>query len=94
MANIADKIDEGRTLALRVSQYPTAAAQEIAKLSDAQLSSLEAYRAHEMNKLIAQVENSPLGENMRWAAAKAAYRGTLAQHLEISPEDILREELQ
>lgn len=92
MANIADKIEEGRVLAMRIGQYPHSAHHEISKLSESQLASLDAFRAHEMSRAVAQVESSNAGEHMRFAAAKAVYRATLAQRLEITPEAIIYEE--
>ena len=92
MPNIADQIVEGQRIAQKLGQYPHAAHHEMATLNQGQMASLEAWRAHEMSRLVALVENSTDGEKIRFAAARAVYRATLAQNLHITPEAIAKEE--
>jgi hypothetical protein len=53
---------------------------------------MEAFRAHQLNALVARVEASDVGADIRWAAARAVYRASLAEHMGVSAEAILKEE--
>jgi hypothetical protein len=52
----------------------TSAANQVrAKFSEADIRALAAFRDHELATLVAQVEDSPQGADIRWQAALRAY---------------------
>lgn len=84
-------VEDGRDVAHRLAKAGANVAEVIGTLSDAEISALEAFRAHQLNALVAQVEASDAGATIRWAAAKATYRASLAEHMGVTAEAILKE---
>lgn len=92
MSTPANLVEDGRDVAHRLAKAGSNVAEVIEALSDAEVGALEAFRSHQMNALVARVEASDEGADIRWAAAKAVYRASLAEHLCVTAEAVWKEE--
>lgn len=84
----AKQIAAGRDIAYRLTQAQaqgtSVANQERAKLSVGDVAALSAFRDHQLQALVSEIEDSDVGAAIRWEAAKAAYADNVTKALAAS----------